>query len=277
MNDDKLNLDPETMEDRGLLDSLSAVRGNSELLGRGEACSLHPERDSLIWAYADGFLIDEEEEAAWEEISQCRFCLDRLAVVQRALGEAEVWLIEPVQPDHSPTAVSDRILALFNFEWVGEAIHTVGAALTIAPLQPVLVLGPEDEKPWRGQLEYTWRELHMILEVEIRLEAATRPRSLAVWIKIQDQAAQPVSQMLVDFGDIQGTVMETGTTDIQGRISFSSDQGERFVLESEAQVRIGFCLELTQHDQKARWSILISGDVLDIEKGDFPFDLADSS
>lgn len=94
MNDEKWHLNPKTAEDRSLIDSLLAARQVKAPQSAGEPCPWHEERESLIWAYVDDFLTGEGEESAWEEIRQCRFCLERLATVQRSLAEAEVWLAQ---------------------------------------------------------------------------------------------------------------------------------------------------------------------------------------
>ena len=94
MNDESWYLNPERMEDRSLIDNLLAVKQAEAPESVGSPCPLHADRESLLWAYADDFLTEEEEEAAWEEIRQCRLCLERLAAVQRSLTEAEVWLVQ---------------------------------------------------------------------------------------------------------------------------------------------------------------------------------------
>jgi hypothetical protein len=233
MNDDRLYLDAEIVEDRGLMDSLSVVRGISELRGSGEACARHPERESLVWAYADGFLTEAEEAAAWEALSECRYCLDRLAAVQRALGEAEVWL-RAKNPD--PTTVTKlieqmkkaweqkdwhKVLAIYpqvlekapNFAdiraWFKEAVQALlpQSDFILAPvlthgsieiLKPKLrrVMGRRIIRISRGQYELT---------VESRLRRSLC--DLDITIRYQDKPGSGIEISLYDYetGLVQGS------------------------------------------------------------------------
>jgi hypothetical protein len=259
--DEKLRLDANVPEDRILTDNLLTAKRIAKPQKEGEPCPLHAERESLIWAYADGFLEEAEEGEAWEEISQCRQCLDRFATVQRSLREAETWL--KTEPVLKPALVpkSKRILRLFNVEWVEETIQRVGQALAVGELQFAPSMG-EEEKNWRGQLSYKWGDLQVTIETTLTLEPEDRSHSMKVAIILQDQAKQFISRTQVDFCDIQGVVMETGVTDDKGHVSFSSQEGRRFVGDGEPQAEIGFCLELTKGDERAIWQIVAAQETL---------------
>lgn len=278
MRDEKWSLGFNTPEDRGLIDSVLIMKRAIKQQQEGKPCPLHKEREDLIWAYADGFLEETREDEAWEEIGQCRYCLDRLAAVQRALSEAEERMaLEPVlEPEPVPVPIpewigepepalesepisalmKEWILALFNVKWEGGDIRRERRALAVTELQLVPVLG-EEKRIRRGQLSRTWNGLQVTIEAEVHLEPQDRTCGIVVSIDLRDQIGEPVSQTHVDFCDIDGEVMETSVTDDEGRVGFSSWEGHRFVRGDGPQVEIGFCLELTRGGESASWQILI--------------------
>lgn len=260
-------LNPALPGEQLLIDSLLMAQRFSSAQRQNEPCRLHQERDALIWAYADGFLGEEGEEAAWEEISECRSCLNRLATVQRALQGTESWIgarfvqqgaVEAISVAPSTNqAITERILSVFNFERVGKAIQKIGEALTVGQLQLVPVLGEVKLTPWKGDLSLQWNELHVTIRTEMELDSAMQPHHITLSVEIRDQVAQPVPKVRVSLRSIRGSMIRVGNSDHQGNIYFSSENRDRFIIEDELETKIGFCLELRHEGKKVSWQLLL--------------------
>lgn len=270
MRDKKRSQDSNTSEDWGLIDGMLITKRAMRQQQRSGPCPQHEERESLIWAYADDFLEGIEEDEAWGKISQCRHCLDRLAAIHQALREAEERMEPRAFPDtrrmpeqdtardSKPVSIlrKEWILALFDLRWAWRGIKEKGRVLATTELQLVPLLG-EEEKIRRGQLSYTWNDLAVTIATELHFKPQDRMHGIKVSIDLRDQIGQSVSQMQIDFCDIYGVIMETSVTDDAGHVTFSSQEGQRFVREEGPQVDIGFCLELTRSGESASWQTLI--------------------
>jgi hypothetical protein len=273
MIDERWRLDSDSPEDRSLIDAFLATRQAERPYKKGAPCPLHEDRESLIWAYADGYLEGAEEDEAWEEISQCRRCLDRLASVQRALHKVEEQMPESVfdlehavetAPEPWPVSeIREWILALFCGRREGPGAHRESHPLAVAILQPELVLG-EEGRAWSGELSYGWNDVQVTIKTKVELGRDERPRSVAVLSELRDQSGEPVPRAQIDFCDVYGVLMETGVTDEEGQVSFSSSEGQRFIREDGQATQIGFYVELSRGGQHGSWQILVRQDRLDM-------------
>lgn len=259
LTEEKL-LNPAVPGDQLLIDSLLMAQRLSSTQRQNDPCRLHEERESLIWAYADGFLGEEGEKTAWEEISECRYCLNRLATVQRALYDAEIW-IESKRTSAPEKQKTLKPMRVFNFEWVGEAIQKIGEALTVGQLQLVPLMGDVKLTPWKGDLSLEWNELQVTIRTEMGLGSENQVHDIAVSVEIRHQAKPQVEQVLVDFCDVDGKVMETKHTDDKGQTDFSSKEGERFKTSKN---EIGFSLELVRGAKTVSWQIVVEPDMQDM-------------
>jgi len=264
MNEETRQLNSAYPEDRPLVESLLMAREARQPQDRGAPCPLHLERENLIWAYADGFLEEAEEDQAWEEISQCPHCLHRLAGVQRALREAEAWAPVPRPTPIPPSDDRILILALFNVVLIGKASQRIEGALTVAKLRRKRLMGKKKEETWESELSQTWADLQVTISIKVQLGLENRPSSMTASVDLRDQIGQPVSQTQVDFCDVRGIVMETGITDHKGHVGFSSQESKRFMMEKETQAEIGFCLGLIRGPERVKWQIVIGQEPLSI-------------
>ena len=252
-------LDPDDPDDAVLIENLLAARQTSQ--GADAPCSYHPNRESLIWAYADGFLSEEEGSVFWQEISQCRLCLGRLAAVQQALQAAETWTASSLSVEVQPGAIPlrSRILSLFHVQWLEESMNRVGQALASSTLELVPALG-EETKRWRGTLAGEWSQGQAKVAVEIGLSGQNRPLGIKARITLTSPAGHPLTNVKIDFCDVSGAVMETGMTDAEGRITFSSREAQRFIREDKSPPEIGFCLELGQGQEMTTWQLVLDSE-----------------
>lgn len=161
-------------------------------------------------------------------------------------------------------AAEPRILVLL--EWAKEAINEAAETLAVGELQTVPILG-EEQTVWHGQLSYRSKDLHVEIETEMALSSEDQPRSITVSVNLSDLAGQPVDRTSVDFCDARGVAMETGVTDRQGRVSFSSHEGERFTAEGTLDAAVVFFLELILGDEKASWQVAMNQGNVDVTAG----------
>jgi hypothetical protein len=60
--------------------------------GAGGYCghgNTEDELETQLWEYAEGLLDEEEEEAFWEQVRHCPYCLEKLLTIQKALNTVQ--------------------------------------------------------------------------------------------------------------------------------------------------------------------------------------------
>lgn len=227
-------------------------------------------------------LRDQENEArihflfgqAWEQ--QERWAAARLAYeeaekVGTAVGDSTLatrafqmkqQLVEPVSTfiQRTMKAETKRILSLFDVTWQGDTPIRSEKALAQITMQLAPVLG--EKTSWRGHLTRQWANGIAQMDVEIGLNKQDQPHFVSVGMTLSGSDKSPLANMLVDFGDIEGIILETSKTDASGRINFVSQEGERFFNQTASATEVGFYLELRQEVIVASWQIFLDAELV---------------
>jgi hypothetical protein len=259
MMDEKWSLEPGTLEDRILIDSLLAVKQARKQQERGASCPLHEGCENLIWAYADGFLEETEEDEAWEEISQCRHCLDRLATVQRSLQAAEEWLDQEATAKRyveiqqaSQQEEWTKVLALgFRLsrllpEQQGVQLAMQDAAAAVAAVPDIILtvingtlkirkplparstLGPAKPSQVKGETISLLKE-HCRVSLESRPKSGRYDLRLSVYEPSEEE--HPLTNVLVSLYDIYATAeLESHFTTPEGLAIFTGVSPGNYLL-----------------------------------------------
>lgn len=255
MVDNEWQFDANALEDRALIDGLLPTRAVRAVAAGGDPCPLHQEREQLIWAFADGALEAAEEDAAWDEIERCPYCLRRLIAAETVLRAAEVRLeteVEIVEP--ASEKIWKWIISVFAGARRVPATSEAASPLAVAAFEPTSLMG-EPREIRQGRLDYAWNDLHLTVEVKMEIESQQIPVWLTVSVVLVDPAGVPVESKPIDLCDIEGELMETHITDRDGRASFTSREGGRFARGAAPDTEIGFALGLRHQQELGRWDI----------------------